>query len=196
MLKENSVKILTYRNSTPTIFAIIICALFCFNVTTLFAETRNQSDKDKIADQSLHVISDKMVAQKDASTIEFIGNVKATRDDSIILADSIKVFFSSDKTKKTKKGDQQNLKKIIATGNVRYTAGERKAFGDKAVYTTEDGVLVLTGKAPKLVNGDSYVTGKKITLFRNEDRVLVESNGKTRVTAIFNPKDQKKGSTK
>jgi lipopolysaccharide export system protein LptA len=33
------------------------------------------------------------------------------------------------------------------------------------------------------------VTGTKITLFRKQDRVLVESDGKTRVQALFNPED-------
>ncbi|MBA3012446.1 MAG: hypothetical protein FP812_19750 [Desulfobacula sp.] len=140
-------------------------------------------------DKTLHVISDQMIAQKDASMVEFIGNVKATREDAIILADSIKVFIHPAGTQKEGKND---LQKIIATGNVEYTAGERKAFADKAVYTTEDEILVLTGKAPRLVTGTSHVTGKKITLFRNEDRAMVESDGKTRVQAIFNPEDQKK----
>ncbi len=200
MLKENLVKILTSHNPAPVFFATLFCVLFfCLffiSATTAFAKTANQSDnknradEKKIADKTLHVISDKMVAQKDTSMVEFIGNVKATREDSIILADSIKIFIHSAETKKE---GQTDLKKIIATGNVEYTAGERKAFADKAVYTTKDEVLILTGKSPKLITGDSQVTGKKITLFRNEDRVIVESDGKTRVQAIFNPEDQKKG---
>lgn len=209
MLKENLVKILTSHNPAPdapaatvfltTFFCVLFFCLFFINTTT-FAKTtnppaKNQSDSKngadkKIADKTLHVISDKMVARKDTSMVEFIGNVKATREDSVILADSIKIFIHSAETKKEGETD---LKKIIATGNVEYTAGERKAFADKAVYTTKDEVLILTGKSPKLITGDSHVTGKKITLFRNEDRVIVESDGKTRVQAIFNPEDQKKG---
>jgi len=202
MLKENSVKISTSRSLEPKFSAVIICTLFfsflLFSTATAsFAKTKNQSkiketteNNKKIADKTLHVTSDKMVAQKDASMVEFIGNVKATRDNSVIFADSIKIFLH---TAETKKEGQTDLKKIIATGNVKYTAGERKAFADKAVYTTEDGILILTGKAPKLITGKSHVTGKKITLFRNDDRAIVESDGETRVQAIFNPEDQEKG---
>ncbi len=193
MSKENSVKILTSHNPAPSFFAVILCVLFfClfFICGASIAKTTSQSDNKKIADKTLHVISDKMVAQKDTSMVEFIGNVKATREDSIIFADSIKIFIHSAETKKE---GQSDLKKIIATGNVEYTAGERKAFADKAVYTTENEILILTGKSPRLITGDSHVTGKKITLFRNEDRVMVESDGETRVQAVFNPKDQKKG---
>jgi lipopolysaccharide transport protein LptA len=194
MLKENSVKILTSRNPALPVFATSICVLwfllFFFSATAAFAKNTNKSDDDKMAEKPLHVVSDKMVAQKDTSMIEFIGNVKATREDSIILADSIKIFIHTAETKIEGKTD---LKKIIATGNVEYTAGERKVFADKAVYTTADEILILTGKACKLITGKSHVTGNKITLFRNDDRAIVESDGKTRVQAIFNPEDGKKG---
>ena len=213
MLKENLVKVLTSHNLVIPIFVILVSLLFFFNGTS-FADTttiagtaasaksppsdnqksENAKIKDtKIKDKKLNVTSDKMVALKDSSMVEFIGNVKATRGDAIILADSIKVFINSSETKAS---DQNNLKKIIATGNVEYTAAERKAFADKAVYTTKDEILILTGKTAKLISGTSHVTGKKITLFRNEDKAIVESDGKTRVQAVFNPEDQKKDKTK
>lgn len=214
MLKENLVKVLTSHNLVIPIFVILISLLFFFNDTsfagtTTVAGTANSTKSPppsdnkklpekkrkstKVTDKKLNVTSDKMVAQKNSSMVEFIGNVKATRGDAIIFADSIKVFINSAKTKNQGPND---LKKIIATGNVEYTAGDRKAFADKAVYTTKDEILILTGKTAKLISGTSHVTGKKITLFRNEDKAIVESDGKTRVQAVFNPEDPKKGKTK
>lgn len=219
MLKENSVKILTSRNPANLFFAILLCGLFFFSVPVVFAQTETKTTpptlKKKItidkkvtidkkpttdkqaANKPLHVTSDKMIAHKDTSMVEFVGNVKATREDAIIFADSIKIFIH---TAETKKEGQTDLKQIIATGNVKYTAGERKAFADKAVYTTQDEILILTGESAKLITGKSHVTGNKITLFRNEDRAIVESDGKNRVQAIFNPEDKnpedkKKGNT-
>ncbi len=156
--------------------------LFIFSLSLAYSETK--FDKDI----PIHVVSDKMVAQKDNSMVEFIGNVKATRDDFTILADSIKIFFTQ---KSDTKNDtsQNNLKKIVSTGNVRLSTGERKAFADQAIYTLKDEIVILTGKSPKLVTGSSFVTGKKITLFRNQDKVLVESDGTQRVEALFNPED-------
>ncbi len=216
MLKENSVKILTSRNPAFLFLAILLCVLFFFSAPSGFAQTNTKTKaptiKKKItldkkatadkkttadkkltpntpaADKTLHVTSDKMIALKDTSMVEFVGNVKATRDDAVIFADSIKIFIH---TAQTKKEGQTDLKQIIATGNVEYTAGERKAFADKAVYTTQDEILILTGESARLITGKSHVTGKKITLFRNEDRAIVESDGKTRVQAVFNPEDQK-----
>jgi len=187
------VKILTSRNPAPivaSIFFAMVFALVLINTRTAFAKSENQLKDNAMAKKALHVVSDKMIAQKNNSMVEFIGNVKATMDDSIIFADSIKIFIH---TPDTRKKGQSNLKKIIASGNVVYKEGERKAFADKAVYTAGDEILILTGKAAKLVTGKSHVTGNKITLFRHEDRAIVESDGKTRVQAIFDPEDQKKG---
>ena len=149
----------------------------------VYSQTQNKADK-----VPFQVMSDKMIAQKDTSMVEFIGNVKVTRADSIVFADSIKIYFVEDN--KDKDSDaQNNVEKIISTGNVRYTEGERKAFADKAVYTTQDEILVLTGESPKLITGSNFVTGKKITLYRNQDRVIVESDGEKRVEAFFNPEE-------
>ncbi len=149
----------------------------------------------KAADQKLHVTSDKMIALQDSSMVEFIGNVRATRGESIILADSIKIYFYSsdqkpkDASDQKKDGRQVNVEKIVSTGNVEYTEGERKAFADKMVYTTANEILVMTGNAPRLLTGKSWITGKKITLFKQNGRAMVESDGTNRVEAFFDPED-------
>ncbi len=165
-----------------TLLIISLALLFIFNPALAHSETK--FDKEI----PTYVVSDKMIAQKDTSMVEFIGNVKATRNDSTILADSIKIFFTQTDNAK-EDTPQNNVKKIVSTGNVRYSEGERKAFADQAIYTVKDEILVLTGKSPKLVTGSSFVTGKKITLFRNQEKVIVESDGTQRVEALFNPED-------
>lgn len=163
------------------LFSFLLLGSVCFNrQLPAYAETQKSVDA-----VPLQIISDKMIAQQDTAMVEFIGNVKATRIDSTIFADSIKIFFSDVKEKDA----QTNVSKIVSTGNVKYTAGERKAFADKAVFTTQDEILILTGNSPKLVTGSSFVTGNKITLFRKQDKVIVESDGSKRVEAVFNPED-------
>lgn len=156
-------------------------AAFFWQITAIQAQT---PAKEK--ETPLHITSDEMVAQKVTSMVEFIGNVKATLKDSTVFADSIQIYF----VETNEQGeDQGSIKKVVSTGNVKYTAGERKAIADKAVYTFKDEILILTGTAPKLITGSSFVTGKKITLFRLQDKVLVESDGSKRVEAVFNPED-------
>ena len=185
MLRELSVKISIFYNLIPKILfpLILICFALFLKTNTVYSQTQNKTNN-----APLHIVSDKMTAQKNTSMVEFVGNVKVTREDSIIFADSIKIYLTDDNTDKDNPA-QSNVKKIIATGNVRYTDEDQKAFADKAVYTTHDEVLVLTGKSPKLITGSNFVTGKKITLFRNQDKVIVESDGTKRVEAFFKPED-------
>lgn len=84
---------------------------------------KNQSDNKqadkkqetpKLEDAALHVISDKMIAKRETSMVEFIGNVKATRLDSIVHADAIQVFFHGDNSKK--KIPRTMLKKLFPLG--------------------------------------------------------------------------------
>ncbi len=178
-------KTLTSHSRIRTCISILIIT-FLFS-PALYAQKDSNEVKGKATASDLHVVSDEMIAEQGNSMVEFIGNVKATREDSVLLADSVKVFFH---TSETRKEGQSNVKQIIATGNVKYTAGERKALADKAVYTTGDEVLVLTGDAPKLLTGKSWITGKKITLYRLEERVMVESSGSKRVQAFFDSSDQ------
>ena len=162
---------------------IVYCITLFFAANILYSQT-----KKDVSRQPLHIVSDKMIAQKDSSMVEFLGNVKVTQQDSTILADSIKIYFIDDKTKDETQADT-NIKKIISTGNVEYISEDRKAFADKAVYTTIDDILILTGKSPKLITGSSFVTGKKITLYQRGDKILVESDSSKRVEALFNPED-------
>ncbi|WP_413834118.1 LptA/OstA family protein [Desulfobacula sp.] len=164
-------------------YLIFIGFIFFLQITTIEAQT-----PAKEGEVPLHIVSDKMIAQKNTSMVEFTGNVKATREDFIVFADSIKIYFVAGNNDKESDA-QSNVKKIVSTGNVRYIAGEQKAYADKAVYTAKDEILILSGKSPKLTTGSSFVTGKKITLFRLQDKVLVESEDSKRVEAFFNPED-------
>ncbi|NIA10523.1 MAG: hypothetical protein GWP10_12535 [Nitrospiraceae bacterium] len=139
-----------------------------------------------------HVTSDTMISERKAGFVEFSGHARANDVDSVIKADSIKIFLYTPQEKKQrqKHNKQGNIKKIIASGNVKYNTGNKKAFSDRAVYTTDGEIIVLTGKAPIVKMGNSFVTGKKITLFRNDARVIVESGKKRRVEAIFNSEDR------
>ncbi len=173
------------------LLSLIVAVFMLLSTGLVFAESGTSKPNGLLTQHNavdrLHVSSDKMIAEQDAAVVEFIGNVKATQNDSTLLADAVKVFFD---TSASKKQDGRRVTKLVATGNVEYTAGDRQAVADKAVYTTADEVLVLTGKAPKLLTGSSWISGKTITLFRLDGRVMVESGGTKRVQAFFDAQDQ------
>ena len=138
------------------------------------------------SDSPLNVTSDSMLAKKIASTIEFKGNVVVTRDDYIIHADSITMFFT--KKTKTNAKEKNKIDKIIATGNVKFISGKRKAYAGRAVYTYKNEVLVLTENNPKVITDGNSVTGEKITVFQRDDRITIEGG----VNAVFIPDNENK----
>ena len=154
---------------------------------------KTKAENSSLTPDTLNVTSDKMVAEKNQSTVEFTGNVKVVRADSILLAESVKVFFHPSETKE--KG-QSSIKRILAKGHVEYTEGEDKAYSDQADYNMVDEVLVLTGEKAKLLTGKSWITGKKITLYKSDGRVVVESAKDSRVNAFFDSQDQNRGQNK
>lgn len=177
------VRIPTCYNISPVLLLILLFLL----TQVSFAAQENKTADKKQPPADLKITSDKMVASKDPSIVEFMGKVKAVRADSVLLADSVKVFFH---TSETKKQGQSSVKRILATGNVEYTDGERKAFSDQADYDTAEEILILTGEQARLLTGKSWITGKKITLLKAQNRVVVESTEETRVEAFFDAEDQ------
>lgn len=145
------------------------------------------------SDEELQITSETMVYDQNKGFVEFTGSVVATRGDAEIFADQITVYIRA-KEDREKGGTQdtanQNIEKIVAQGNVRYLSGDQEAYADTAVYTADDQVLTLTGKAPRVVTGDSFVTGSKITVHRQTNIVTAESGGSSRVEVLFNPKDR------
>ncbi len=185
MLKEGLVKILIFCKSIQKCLFLLTIAFIALFLTSNSGLAETSKEKSQ---QPIHVVSDKMTAQEKSSMVEFSGNVKAVMEDATLYADSIKIYFFDDQSKRETDA-QSSVKQIISSGNVKYISKERKALADKAVYTTKDDILILTGKSPKLITGSSFVTGTKITLFRKENKVIVESDGEKRVEALFNPED-------
>ncbi len=77
--------------------------------------------------------------------------------------------------------DTQNtaakLDRIVAQDQVVITQPTRKATGNQLVYTVSDDKFVLTGGPPSIFDAEhGKITGDSLTLFRRDDRVLVEGN--------------------
>ena len=65
---------------------------------------------------------------------------------------------------------------MIATGSVVVTEPNRRAVGDRLVYTADDARYVLTGKTPSIFDAEhGTVWGDSLTFYSHDDRVLVES---------------------
>jgi lipopolysaccharide export system protein LptA len=72
------------------------------------------------------------------------------------------------------------LEKIIASGSVLIAEPNRHASGEQLVYTASDDKFVLTGGPPSIFDAEhGKITGVSLTLFRRDDRVVVEGDSKS-----------------
>ena len=67
---------------------------------------------------------------------------------------------------------------IVQQGNMAYVDGERKAWGDRAVYTPPDQMLVLNG-SPRVVDGGMTTTSRSMRLNRATGDAFAEGDVKS-----------------
>lgn len=132
-------------------------------------------------EEPITITSNKMDADRKAKLVIFRGDVVAQQKDFTIYSDELYVYYN----------EGEDVREIIAVGNVKITQPNRIATGERAVYERGEGKVTLTGN-PQVRQGPDTVKGTKITVFLDEDKGLVEGTGEERVKAVIFPK---KGST-
>jgi len=133
-------------------------------------------------DAPIRVLSDRMEADTEEKWIEFIGNVRATQNNSVIEAERLKVYYISGES-----AESDSIRKIVAEGNVRITSETKRATADHAIYSADNQELVLTGNS-NLWSEENVVRGDKITVFMDKDQSIVEGDDGKQVEAEFYPK--------
>jgi len=121
-------------------------------------------------DEPTIVTSDRLRVDYLNNTGTFEGNVLVVDPRISLRADKMVVTFAGTGTNDT----QRSVQRIEAIGAVVITQADRKAESEQAVYTDADGRVVLTGN-PRVQNEDGTVTGDRITFWRDEKRMDVES---------------------
>ncbi len=95
--------------------------------------------------------------------VAFDENVHVTDPQFTLTADRVLVFLQ---------GTNQ-IKRIVAIGHVDMAQVDRHATCDKAVYEKESGQVVMTGN-PVMSRGADRVAGREITIWLNDERVVVQ----------------------
>jgi lipopolysaccharide export system protein LptA len=107
----------------------------------------------------------------------FTGNVLAVDPRITVRADQMVVFFGGGTN------TVRSLDKIVADGGVVISQGDRKATSEHAEYTAADGKVVLTG-GPSVKAPDGVVTGERITFWREQEKMEVQSASETNRTRL------------
>jgi lipopolysaccharide export system protein LptA len=163
-----------------------------------------------------HIRSHDLEFRYEDKRITYRGDVVVTQGETTLKSDILIVTYEEPTTKKgaaqakpdnasSEKGaaqpkpqdtsSQQQLKEIVAEGNVDITSGDRHATAKKAVFTQATRTVVLSGNAV-LQEGENRVVGEKVTVFLDEKRTVVEGSGeKPRVEMVVSQQQEggKKG---
>ena len=163
-------------------------------VVVLLTSAVRAADKpqaDPTENEPIQIVADELISYNDEKYAEFVGNVKVTQGEFTITAEKLIIHYEGELLENDKKsGDQEILKKIIATGNVIIDSEDYHAEADRAEYDRAAKTVVLSGQNAKVVSGKNSITGSKITLNQKSGQVKVESSGTKRIKAEFFTKDK------
>ena len=136
----------------------------------------------RAGEQPLRITSEQLEADNKNSVIIFSGNVVAKQGNMTIYADAARVYYE-------KKEEGNEIREIVATGNVKIQEADRLAVAQNAVFMNSEQKIVLTGQ-PKVWQGKDMVSGEKITILLEENKSFVESGPERRVEVILYPKEE------
>lgn len=109
----------------------------------------------------------------------FSGGVLAKGADLTISANTTDILLNPTGTRVASGPSQLN--QIISDGNIVIQQPNRRATGQKLVYTAQDGRFVLTGGPPMVADAEhGTIRGDSLTFYSRDDRVVVESTNSSR----------------
>jgi lipopolysaccharide export system protein LptA len=118
----------------------------------------------------IDISADRLVSDTTQRTAEFIGNVKVVQGSTTITADRLKLAYKGNGADPTQAG-ADSIDTIEATGHVRMILDNKVAVGEKAIYTTVDRKLVLSGPGAQISSGPDVIECDTITFHRDSGKV-------------------------
>lgn len=82
--------------------------------------------------------------------------------------------------------NQTGESRIEASGNVYFVTPDQTIRGDRAVYTTADDMIVVTGDVI-LTQGQNVLTGSRLTYNVRTESARIEAAGQGRIRGVFYP---------
>jgi lipopolysaccharide export system protein LptA len=146
-------------------------------VSTVLAETDQNGKAVPVS-----ITSSRLAYRDSERRIGFEGSVMVRSADLTITSKEMDVFLAPTgetlvAPRASGREGPARLEKIVASGAVVITERTRRAMGEKLVYTTSDERVVLTGGPPSIFDAEhGKITGVSLTLFRRDDRVVVEGD--------------------
>jgi lipopolysaccharide export system protein LptA len=114
--------------------------------------------------------------------VHYEGGVVAKGSDFTATSKTADAYLLPRSQASTNQAGPGQLDHMVADGDVRVQQPNRRAEGEKLVYTAAEDKFVLTGGPPSIFDAEQgKITGVSLTFFRRDDRVLVEGEASTPV---------------
>jgi lipopolysaccharide export system protein LptA len=110
--------------------------------------------------------SEEMTVDFEKNKIVFKGDVKVLQSDFSLTAGEVTAIFGE---------SADDIKKIIASDDVKIQQADKMAWGEQAVYDRESATILLTG-TPVLKQGRNFIKGEEIQFRLDEDRMEVKGS--------------------
>ena len=119
-----------------------------------------------------------------AREASFQGEVVAQGSEATITARQMDVYMQSNAQKQggapSPAAAPSELERVVARGKVIIEQGQRRARGEVLTYVVDKGEFRLTGGTPSIFDAEhGQTTGDSLTFYSRDDRVVVESKGKS-----------------
>lgn len=141
----------------------LLIFIFLLSVITFGRAENNPAD-----DKTIVIKSESMIADKPTNQIIFQGNVIATRGDVKMNSNKMIVTYG-------KKGDEQEIEKIHALGNVKVVQKDGTIYSDEAFYYKNEEKIEFIGNA-RADEGMNIIKGSKIIYYTKDERVEVKDS--------------------
>jgi lipopolysaccharide export system protein LptA len=186
-LGERHMRYGCYSHRKTIGFVLLITSVFLLlTINSAFGADKQKLKKKDSGEDKIQISADQLMSSGRDNYAEFIGNVEMTQGAFVLKSDRLRIYYkSAGGFSKNATFGEQSIERLVAYGNVTIRSDDRTAITDQAEYSIPDGVLVLTGENSKVISGKNTITGSKITLYRMEGRVKVESGPGRRVKATF-----------
>jgi lipopolysaccharide transport protein LptA len=173
------------RNWSRIAFGLVII-LFLPNF--IFAEDQptQKEERQREHGEQIKIVADKLITNNVEKYAEFLGDVKTTYTDLVIISENLRIYYKDNLPGlKKQPGSQEFIKRLVASGNVIITSDKYTAETQTAEYDMDTMILVLDGEDSMVQSGKNILTGSKITIDHKDEKIKVEGSPQKRVKAVF-----------
>ena len=146
------------------------------SVRSLFYIQKQKSSKEvKQPDrQPVTIQARRMTYEDSAQRAVYQGRVRVNGSMGILNSNQLEVFLATEE-------NQTAVKRLLATGTVTIHQPNRTSSSDCAEYFRDEGIVVLTGGSPRILDSERGSTaGARLTMHLDDGSIAVEGDNENR----------------